>query len=346
MGRYIWAFCVAITGYLNGLNAQDSLPSYVHYYQFGSAFYDLNSLEKVAKIDYPAQGWKYASRYASRYQRLAIDKLAFRGKLFEILPNNGLRMTDMLTQGSLALPNKESSSERDGQNFMITCADGVLYVKHLSKDLGFRVYKYDAMGSEVFGVAIPHSDIVQREKYQFHRPYLRYFAHTPQQIAFTSYERDVAKTVLLDTKNGTTTDLDFSIQGVIRDADEQRFVGYIGAGNPLRIRLDDADFSVPMEQIAPINSIEAILHQGVLYCALYDSKRAGCLLWALDVASRQWLWKTTIAEMPAEQTSYYYNNIWLSLYQDKLLLEGLEMNGKYFAVVNSKTGKVIFNVKG
>lgn len=330
------------------VKAQDTIPAYSHYYQFNNYFIDLNTFERVDKIAFPAQGWKYASKFAPRYQRLSIDKMGFRGKLFEIMPNNALKMVDMSTQASVLLPNKEAAAERAGQNFLISCRDGALFVKHLSPDLGFRVYKYDVTGSEVFGVGIPHSRLVKYAGGEYHRPYLRYFGHTGWEVVFSSYDKETPKTFVLNAATGKLQEFNFTMHGFIRDEKEDNFVqGFVywsEQDKEWRINYQGNEFSVQLPSTdLIISSFEPVLNGNVLYLAAYSVYRPGCQLWAFDLQTRQWLWKTTVpTPAPAsDAAAYYYNTVWLSLREGMLLLEGFEKDGKYFCVFDTATGKMV-----
>lgn len=334
------------------LQAQDNslgIPA-LQLYPFKGEYINLQSFNKMDLEELPALTFKSQSIYAPRFRGLAIDKLAFKGKLFEIRSDNGLLFTDMSTKAAMPLPNREKGYERYGQNFLIEGADGMIYIKYLNSEYGFMIYKYDAVGNEAMMVQLQHSDLIERPNLKYQRPFLKYFAHTKWQVVFTSYIKEKPKTFVLELSNGQLLEYDFTVQGIIRDEAQDAFVhGFIqleAATGKMNITYRSDVFELTHPKWKGANSVETVIKDNKLLLACYDGRAAGASLVAVDLTTKQILWEADVKQPMPKATatagnSNYYNMLWLSVSGDKVLLEGMEPNLKYLQVFELATGKRI-----
>lgn len=314
-------------------------------YPFGSTYINLQNLEKFELDDLPALTFKTESIYASRFRGLSINRLAHKGMLFEIRPDNGLLMTNMSSRAASLLPNHESGYERFGQNFLIEAADGMVYIKYLNGDYGFRVYKYNPEGKEALAVQLDHSEEIKRPNLTYKRPFLNYFCHTKWQLVFTSYMADKAKTVVVELSSGEVLEYDFTSSGIIRDADQDAFVhGFIQLdpqNGKMQLLYRQQNFELQNDHFKGCNRAETTLVGNTLIIACYNDRASGAQLLAVDLKNEKILWENN-AMMPkngASPTTSYYNMLWLSLKGDQILLEGLEPELKYFKAFDLKSGQ-------
>ncbi len=326
------------------IKAQQKQVAKENIYPFHDAYIDLDQLRPFEIEELPALTFKTESKYAARFQGLAIDRLAYKGKLFEIRPNNGLLMTNMSTKAASPLPNHELGYERFGQNFLIKGKDGMVYIKYLNGDYGFRIYKYNEEGEEVLALQLDHSEEIKRPKLTYKRPYLNYFCHTPWQLVFTSYMADKAKTVVVELSNGKILEYEFTSQGIIRDEKDDAFIhGFIQlnpqTGN-MQLMYRQQNFELKHEGFKGCNRVETLLKGNTLIMACYNDRASGAQLFALDLQSESIVWNVSAMapKSGASPTTSYYNMIWLSLKENKILVEGLEPGLKYFKVFGLEDG--------
>jgi outer membrane protein assembly factor BamB len=314
-------------------------------YPFGTSYINLNNFQKFDLEELPALTFKTESIYAARFRGLSIDRLAHKGKLFEIRPNNGLLMTNMSTKAAIPLTNHEAGYERFGQNFLIEAADGMVYIKYLNGDYGFRIYKYNTEGEEALAVQVDHSEEIKRPNLTYKRPYLNYFCHTKWQLILTSYMADKAKTVVVELSNGKVLEYDFTSRGIIRDAEDDAFVhGFIqldAQSGKMQLMYRQQNFELTNEDFKGCNRVETVLKDNILILACYNDRASGAKLFAVDLEKESIVWNISAMapKSGASPTTSYYNMLWLSLKEDKILLEGLEPELKYFKVFNFKSGQ-------
>lgn len=333
------------------LSAQDNalnLPA-LDIYPFNGRYINLKTFQTFDLDAVPALTFKSKSVYATRFRGLAIDKLVFKGKMFEVQSDNGLLYTDLATKAAMPLRNPEKGWERYGQNYLIESADGMVYIKNLNADKGFMIYKYDASGNELLAVQLPHSEWVERPSIKYQRPFLKYLTHTKWQLVFSSYLKDKNKTFVVELSNGQILEYDFAVQGIIRDEKDDAFVnGFIqldGTTGKMNITYRTDNFELKNTKFLNCNSVETLLKGETLFLSVYNERSSGTHLLAVDLVSKQVLWEQTIVlkTPPAATaaTSHYFHLLWLSFSNEQILLEGMEPQLKYLQAFDLKTGKVL-----
>lgn len=335
-------FCYYIAFHLGAQDNTLGIPA-LQLYPFNSEYINLQSFEKISLDDLPALTFKSQSIYAPRFQGLAIDKLAFKGKLFQAQSDNGILFTDLSTKAAMLLPNREKGYERFGQNFLIEGADGMVYIKYLNAEHGYMVYKYDAQGNEAMMVQLPHSELIERPNLKYYRPFLKYFSHTKWQLVFSSYIKDKPKTVVVELSSGQVLEYDFTTQGIIRDETEDAFIhGFVqldATTGTMKITYRSDVIELSNTKWKGYNSVETVIKDNKLILACYDGRGSGASLVAIDLTTKLQIWEAALSPNPVTSNSSYYNMLWLTISGNKILLEGREPNIKYLQVFELETGK-------
>ncbi len=89
------------------------------------------------------------------------------------------------------------------------------------------------------------------------------------------------------------------------------------------------------------NSVRTILKDGILVVAIYDNISTGCSMDAYNASTGKLIWNGDVKQMMVAH-SKYYNIVHLTLFRDKLILQGDEAYGSYLQVIDFKTGKRLF----
>lgn len=314
------------------------------WYPFEKYYIDLKTLHRLETVATVNRMFKNSQPYTLYFKGLSIDKLAYRGRFFEITPNNGLKMINLRTDEEQILPNPDEQAERYGQHFLMEVADGVVYIKHLGAEIGFKIYKYSPAGEMVFSIKLPHTDKVKKEHLEYFRPYLQYLTHTTHQLVFTSYEKSKPLTYLIDAIDGRITELAFSTQGVVCDeANRRDIIAFLHAQqDSLMVNYLNRDFFIKKDFLRACNSFEAVQRGTTLVIAAYNRTAAGAYLLGLDANTGQELWQTRVEPFQANGNATYYNKIWLSHYGNYALLEGMEAGGRYLQIFDIQTGKRLY----
>ena len=96
------------------------------------------------------------------------------------------------------------------------------------------------------------------------------------------------------------------------------------------------DFKLPYGE----PSCNFLLKDSLLYIANYHPIATGSALHCFDIKAGKLKWTADVLQINASH-SEYSNEVTLSLYKDKLLMEGDETNGDYLQIFDCQTGKRI-----
>lgn len=317
-----------------------------HLYPFKNNYFNLNTLQYHTSSDPLAHSFKTDSKYAVRYSGLAADKLAYMGSIFETTSDNGLLLKDIETQAATPLPNAEKGIPKQGQSFLLKSTNGVIYIKSLEKDNGYKVYKYDEKGTQLFATQIKHSEFVQHGDFTYHLPYLEYTMHTANTIAFTSYVSRIPKTITLSTLDGSMSNFEFTSVGFIRDIaadmDIHGFIQLDKGKKSLQITYISDNFTIARPYLAEMSHAESLIIDNTLVIATYNRRSPNAKLLAIDLNTKQIIWDGEVSNFGGTASNSYYNVIWLGAYEDKIILEGYEQKGKYLQIFDVKTGKQLW----
>ncbi len=296
----------------------------------------------------PDRHFKTASQHANYFAALSIDKLAYKGKFFEIMPSNGLKIIDLRSEQAFSVENPDSDENRFGQHFLLPTPDGVVYVKYLSGVAGFRIYLYNVEGKALWRSHIAHTERVKTEHLEYFRSYLQYLAHTERDLVFASYEAARAETHTLDIRTGEQKMLPFSAQGIVRGWEESSqamralaFIQFLPASQELRIAESSADWRLVISEKWSANAcFEGLrLPSGRTIIAAYEREKSGCTLYCLQ--NQGLVWRTEIKGM-LKISDDYYNKIWLSNRLNRIIVEGQEKSRRYTQIYDSETGTLLF----
>lgn len=345
MHSYLSIFIFSLLGCLT-LTAQDQVVAdKAHLYPFQGNYFNLETLELETSEALLAKTFKTESKYAYRFKALAIDQLAYKGVLFKVLEKNGLLMTNMSTQMAGPLRNNEKDQKIYGMNFLLEVEGGVVYIKHLEPQFGFMLYKYDETGKEVFALQLPHSKYIESGSLQYFSPYLGYFGHTASSLIFSSYSSFQKQTTIINTKEGTIQNFDFSSIGILRDEKGdmavQGFVELDKGNSAIKVTYVDKTFLIQKPYLKDCDHVESLILGNKLLIAANNRTTSGAELFAIDLDTKETLWDAQVQQLNGAENQYF-NTVWLSAYEGSVILEGYEKAGKYLQVFNSNTGQQIW----
>jgi hypothetical protein len=328
------------------------------WYAHDKIWVNLQELTSQPKANYqPNLHFKNSAlQYNYYFSALTIDKLGYKSRFFEILPNNGLKIIDLRTDEVLTVENPDADTERYGQHFLFEAVGGVCYVKHLSGSAGYKIYKYNPLGEVLFSAQVQHTEQVKTEKLEYYRPYLQYLSHTPYELVFASYEPARSNTTVVNLTDGSIKEYPFSAQGVITrgiDVGENRiFRGFLYADvakSNLHIILNskaETRFELAQPFIKDCNSFEGIIIDNILVVTAHNRSKSGAHLLAVDISNGSIIWQSNIAALSDKaNASGYYHKIWLSHQDNKIMVEGLETAGRYLQIYDVSSGKRLYTTR-
>jgi hypothetical protein len=87
--------------------------------------------------------------------------------------------------------------------------------------------------------------------------------------------------------------------------------------------------------------LEGVLWDNVLYLAHYSRIASGVRLYAYYLPKEQLLWECDVKQ-PLVEHSKYWNRVYLTCFENKIILEGQEAYAQHLQVFDAKTGKRLF----
>ncbi|HPE75148.1 MAG TPA: hypothetical protein PLC80_03630 [Draconibacterium sp.] len=88
-----------------------------------------------------------------------------------------------------------------------------------------------------------------------------------------------------------------------------------------------------------------LIDENVLFAAVYSQSSTGCKILALNLSSNQILWENQLLGLGSVGHSRYRNKVQMILTDNKLVVFGQELGGKYIEVRNPASGDLILNRK-
>ena len=163
------------------------------------------------------------------------------------------------------------------------------------------------------------------------------------------------ETVILDLATGLEKKLNFSLGGIIVDARDNTLRGTLKMDDKKKNIVVDL-FNLPalsevinttrhftIENDGYGDAAKTILTDSLLIIAHYHNIATGCSVKAYDCRTGEIKWKGDVKQIMTAH-SIYYNIVHLTLYKNKLILEGNEAHGSYLQVLDLNTGKNLFSL--
>jgi hypothetical protein len=89
------------------------------------------------------------------------------------------------------------------------------------------------------------------------------------------------------------------------------------------------------------DSAALVVHDDILYVALYLRSATGCRVLAVDLASRERLWETRLKGLGSIGHSKYSNRVQMRMIGQWLVVFGREASGDYIEVLDPRNGQLI-----
>ena len=337
-----------LSGFCYLLKAQDNNLNQGNLYPFNDFFLNLDNLQKVTKEAVSVNNnFKNSGKYALRFSvPLWFEGYAaeafLKNKKFELLDND-IIITNF-TPGSVTKEKSESITKKGtSKSFLISTSHSVIYIKSSEKAPLYLITVYDEKGdvSHVFKLTHTMTEETNNEVYSY--PFLNFFACSDDNLVYTSYDKNFPLTYLLDIKTGVQTTINHIVNGIIRNEGENEVIGSVEINEEkqlLKVNIGEKSWTASAENNY-YDEAETLLKDSMLIVATYPKIATGANLSAYNQKTGKLLWKADVAQMNVGH-SEYYNKVILSLYGNKIIMEGIEAGGKYLQIFDIKDGKRLF----
>lgn len=333
------------------LNERECSPFYKYGFEFGG----IVDLENLIELDTIIEDdFRSCSKYAHRFKTRWSDSIYLNNKLFTIVNDKDSKTYELhITKHEqeteiIQLPVENPLPDVHEYYFsMLPYKNSVVVMMSDMYTTHFKILKYITDDKAVMTQDIEHTYVTHPEpNTDHHHPYLYYDRLTKSQMIFTSHPAfaDTAKTVMLNMDDFSFKSYDRTSRGVILDNEEEELIGFVSViedyenrTNHFEIQMtNDEEYKFDLRSGMPACSF--LLHDSLLYIANYHPIATGAGLHCLDLRTNKLIWSADVMQVNADH-SQYSNRVRLSLYKDKLLMEGTEMNGEYLQVFDFKSGE-------
>ncbi len=318
----------------------------VFVYRFQNKFLDLESLKYIdtnmIKTFYEI---KKESIHANMFSKDPIcNKVIFKKNIFELTENRDINIYDGKGKliKTISDPDKKIPSDNiSGNSVIFSVASGVIVIIRLEGENGYQIKKYDENGNIKGTWKIPHTIIEKKGNVFESIPYLYYFAHTDDAIIFSSiYYGKPSGSIILNLYDSTQIKCDQPVGGIIVKSEDNTLAGTISLSDKsLEIKMHTKNWKIVDKGSG--DAAKTVLSDSILVVARYHNIATGCQVKAYNINTGNLVWIGDVKQLNVDH-SKYYNIVHITLYKDKLILEGNEAFGNYLQLLDLKTGKNLF----
>ncbi|MBI5219415.1 MAG: hypothetical protein HY958_10840 [Bacteroidia bacterium] len=319
-----------------------------HVYLFKNHFLNLDTLK--LQDTSAMKGYieiQRESYHASFFGQGKNERIAeYKNLNFELRENRDITISD--SKGRLIKtvsdPDKKKTTDNIcGNSVLFAVPTGVVCAIRLAEESGYHICKYDENGTLINQWNITHTLYKKEGNMVESIPYLFYFAHTDKEMIFSSiYYSKPHETIILNLVDGTKKKIECSIGGIIIDEKTKALAGLIHFNDSeKKMETEFGKFKWAVDDPTGSNCAKCVFKDSVLYIATYHNIATGCSVNAYNINSGKLIWKGDVKQLMVGH-SEYFNIVHLTLFENKLILEGNEAYGDYLQVLDIKTGKRLF----
>jgi outer membrane protein assembly factor BamB len=319
-----------------------------HVYSYDGKLFDLDQLKFLPK-EYSGEisEVKRDNHHAAFFGSGNTDMFAvFDGITFELKEDRSITISDSKGKIIRTIPDPDLSIKLDntsGNSVFFSTSTGVISIMRMNGEEGYRVLKYNSKGELIQRWRLEHTRYIREGNTIYSKPYLYYRACTDKEIVFSSIHYSGVSDVgiVLNHVTGEEKKTDGIVGGIIMNTKDTSLAGLIRFKEK-KIEVEISANKWFIENANGDNTVKTILKDNVLYVASYHWISTGSALHAYDATTGKPLWTGDVRQMNTSH-SEYYNTVYLTMFEDKLILEGNEAHGNYLQILDAKTGKSLFS---
>lgn len=316
----------------------------VNYYKFKNRYVDLASLKENDALVPGATPHDREALHAVRFDEPAPQRIERPEGVWTIDTSRTITISDRSGKPLRTIADPDRATRLDhivGNLALFAGGGGVLRLVRLEGRGGYVLRRYAADGGERGTWRVPHTLYTTQGHVTQSTPHLYHFAHTTNEVIFTSGRREQAETVILNLTDGSQRKLPYGLAGIVLRADRS-LAGWVraeGNGQKLLVEIGSTQLAIADEWSG--DAVKAVLADNTLYLAHYHNIATGCGLLAYDIRTGKRLWRGDVRQLEVGH-SEYFNLVYLSLVAGRLILEAHEAAGDYLQIFDPATGRRLF----
>src|SRR3989339_1582446 len=319
-----------------------------NFYPFQAYYINLDENNAVLIDGIPATDFKTCSKYAHRFKNIIADSICLNGKTYIVKKNKEKEIYDIAAfEGkkhinTIKLPVVKPLPEvHEYFIHLLPYKNDIIMFMEDRYTTHFMICKYNADGREIMRKEIEHTYITHPEpKTNHYNRYLYFKGLTASQMIFTSHVAfaDKFKTIVLSMDNFDVTEYNKTANGLILDENEKNLAGFATQINDRFTvqMIDNTKYEFEIKNGNP--ACDFILKNKLLYIANYHPIATGSSLHCFDLNTGKMKWTADVKQIMASH-SKYSNKVIISVYKDKIIMEGDEASGDYVQIFDAETGK-------
>jgi hypothetical protein len=318
-------------------------------YRFKNKFLDLQNLKWLDSAK--AMGYTVIVREENYVSHFGVgsnqNKKKNENLTFELNENRDITISDSKGKLLKTITENDKKTVTDlvsGNSVLFSIPTGVICAIRLAEERGYRIIKYDENGKILNTWKIAHTLYKKDGNMIESIPYLYFFGHTNSEMIFTgvSYSKPM-ETLILNLNDGSQKKSTCLSAGMIFNPADGNLAGLVQYNRDAKIfivEIGSEKWEIPNESYQ--DAAKTVLADSILVIAQYCNIATGCSVNAYHANTGKLLWAGDVKQMMVGH-SKYFNVVHLTLFQNKLILEGNEAYGDYVQVLDLKTGKNLFS---
>jgi len=351
-------FCISITSEAQNRSANyeeinRNFPNECsYYYEFGTDF-DFVNLENFQGLEMnggPTNAFKQCSKYERKFRVIYDeDSIHVENRLYFIHSYSENEKYSLSIyendkpKTTTTLPLKYPLPEVKSYWFKLF-PEGDNIIVFLENHFGthYHLWKYDVNGNLILKDSVEKTQTLIEGNVHRNENYLYFEKETPEELIFSCNGMVSGKnfTIVLSKKDFTRKILPFKMCSYVMDEAEQKIAYFIWFDSiSYKLNMDGKDIlSFTLEDDDSWGADETLLADSLLVIAGFHSDMPGSSLSCISLKTGKTKWIGDVIQMNFPH-SKYSNQVILSRYKDKIIMEGNESGGDYLQIFDINTGK-------
>jgi hypothetical protein len=317
-------------------------------YPFDSYYIDLETNSSILIDGIPSTDFKKCSKYSRKFANIISDSVCIgtrtfivdsdsdRGKYNIVIRENNKLISTIYLPIESPLPEVQEYSV-----WIFPYGESLIMFMEDMYSTEYVICKYDKNGKELNKTMVENTFVTHPNKEtDYHHRYLYFKEIIGNEMIFTSHIAfaEKSKTVILSLDDFTTKEYDMIANGLIADETETKLAGFAERKDEKYeiVLLDGRKFSFDLKYADP--ACDFILNGDNLFIANYHPIATGSSLYCYDISAQKMKWQADVKQVNASH-SEYYNTVIITMYKNKIVMEGIESYGEYVQIFDAESGK-------
>jgi hypothetical protein len=314
-----------------------------NFYSFDSVWINLETLEASHSARCIGRNFKTDGKYAYRFHRADEgDSVWLQRTLFKITNDRMLEITQGTVSQKIKLLSQIPKSPHDHPWFLLKALSDEVVLLTDDDDSLFTISGYNSNGNLLFKTTANRMKITHPQKNEdYYHNYLNYYGTTKREMVFTTGPFSEEKgTEILNLHTGEKAKYDFQLSGYFSDSNNDSIAGLIEDKDSLMV-IHTLDYGniFTLKKLDWRNECECILFGDLLFYSVYSDISPGASLECFNLKTGKKQWTADVLQVYVPCSSQYSNQVCLSLYKNKIIMEGDEAEGNYVQVFDLNSGK-------